>query len=96
MAVEGEMTICGGTKDENEINVAPAERTKCSYVITGGDKANNTGGTNNKPSNNSYYALIDGNKTPKEMPCPCESMTKGGGQEYSIGATFVIAKVMRD
>ncbi|EED92664.1 predicted protein, partial [Thalassiosira pseudonana CCMP1335] len=43
-----------------------------------------------------YFALIDGNKIPKDMPCSSESITKGDGREYSIGAASIIAKVTRD
>ena len=44
----------------------------------------------------SYYALIDGNRVPKEMPCEAEPMVKGDGREYCIGAASLIAKVTRD
>ena len=30
------------------------------------------------------------------MPCECESLTKGDGREYSIGAASILAKVTRD
>lgn len=43
-----------------------------------------------------YYALIDGNKVPKEMPCQAESMVKGDSKEYAIAAASIIAKVTRD
>jgi len=43
-----------------------------------------------------YYALIDGNKVPKEMPCEAESMVKGDSKEYAIAAASIIAKVTRD
>ena len=72
-----------------ESNVASAERTDISYVITGGS-------TKIKTANESYYALIDGNKIPKDMSCQCESLVKGDGREYSIGAASIIAKVTRD
>ena len=44
----------------------------------------------------SYYALIDGNRVPKEMPCEAEPMVKGDSREYCIGAASLIAKVTRD
>ncbi len=44
----------------------------------------------------SYYALIDGNRVPKEFPCDCEAMVKGDSREYSIGAASILAKVTRD
>lgn len=42
------------------------------------------------------YALIDGNKVPKEMPCEAESVVKGDGKEYIIAVASVLAKVTRD
>jgi len=54
----------------------------------------------NVPKSNSskqnFHALIDGNKIPKTMPCPSESIVKGDSKEYSIGAASIIAKVIRD
>jgi len=76
-------------KGKKGANVASAERKEISYVITGGtvDKSQRSC---------SYYTLIDGNKLPKDMPCECESLTKGDGREYSIGAASILAKVTRD
>ena len=85
MNIDGEIQVEKG-KDSN---VASAERNDSSYVITGGS-------TKNKKNNETYYALIDGNKVPKDMPCHCESLVKGDGREYSIGAASIIAKVTRD
>jgi ribonuclease HII len=45
---------------------------------------------------NDYYALIDGNRLPKDMPCDCEAMVKGDSREYCIGAASILAKVTRD
>jgi len=98
MAVEGVMNIDHKKKDKKGMsqNVASAERNDISYVITGGAIRDKAGGANNKPANNSFYALIDGNRVPNEMPCPCESLVKGDGREYSIGAASILAKVTRD
>ncbi len=43
-----------------------------------------------------YYALIDGNKIPKDMPCPAESIVKGDGKEFCVAAASILAKVTRD
>lgn len=43
-----------------------------------------------------YYALIDGNRCPKDMPCESESMVKGDSREYAIAAASILAKVTRD
>jgi len=95
MAVEGVMNIDNEKQDRNgkKMNAASAERKDLSYVITGGDIAGSNS-VKNQPS--SYHSLIDGNKVPKEMPCPCESLIKGDSREYSIGAASILAKVTRD
>lgn len=43
-----------------------------------------------------FYALIDGNRLPKNMPCPAEAMIKGDSREYCIAAASILAKVTRD
>lgn len=42
------------------------------------------------------YALIDGNRVPKEIKIPCETVVKGDAKSYSIAAASVLAKVSRD
>jgi ribonuclease HII len=44
----------------------------------------------------SYYAFVDGNKIPSDMPCQTEAITKGDTREYSIAAASILAKVTRD
>lgn len=73
----------------NDSTTASAERNESSYVVTGGS-------SKNKTPNETFHALIDGNRVPKDMPCPSESLVKGDGREYSIGAASILAKVTRD
>ena len=41
-------------------------------------------------------ALIDGNRTPKDFPCPCRTIVKGDARSMSIAAASIVAKVYRD
>ena len=40
--------------------------------------------------------LVDGNKTPKEMPCETRAVVKGDATSMSIAAASILAKVTRD
>ncbi len=42
------------------------------------------------------YALIDGNRVPKGISVPCETVVKGDALVCSIAAASVLAKVTRD
>ena len=42
------------------------------------------------------YVLIDGNTSPKAMPCTVEKIVGGDGLSLSIAAASVVAKVTRD
>lgn len=42
------------------------------------------------------YALIDGNRCPKNLPCPSEPIVKGDLKEPAISAASILAKVSRD
>ena len=42
------------------------------------------------------FALIDGNRVPKGIKIPCETVVKGDSKSYSIAAASVLAKVTRD
>ena len=42
------------------------------------------------------YALVDGNRVPKEIKIPCETVVKGDSLSMSIAATSILAKVTRD
>ncbi|MCB1782619.1 MAG: ribonuclease HII [Alphaproteobacteria bacterium] len=41
-------------------------------------------------------ALVDGNRCPKELPCPAMPVVKGDARSVSIAAASIIAKVHRD
>jgi len=41
-------------------------------------------------------ALVDGNITPKEFPCPVQTLIKGDGKSVSIASASILAKVYRD
>ena len=41
-------------------------------------------------------ALIDGNRAPKDFPCPCRTIVKGDARSMSIAAASIAAKVYRD
>ena len=42
------------------------------------------------------YALIDGNRVPKDIKIDCETVVKGDSKSLSIAAASILAKVSRD
>jgi ribonuclease HII len=42
------------------------------------------------------HVLVDGNRPPKHMPCPVETIIGGDGLSASIAAASIVAKVTRD
>jgi ribonuclease HII len=42
------------------------------------------------------FALIDGNRVPKEIKVPCATIVKGDSKSMSIAAASILAKVTRD
>ena len=42
------------------------------------------------------YALIDGNRVPRDIKTPCETVVKGDSKSASIAAASILAKVTRD
>lgn len=42
------------------------------------------------------FALIDGNRVPKGIKIPCETVVKGDSESCSIAAASILAKVTRD
>lgn len=45
---------------------------------------------------NPDHALIDGNRVPKGIKVPCDTVVKGDSKSYSIAAASILAKVTRD
>lgn len=44
----------------------------------------------------SDFALVDGNRVPKEIKIPCQTVVKGDSLSMSIAAASILAKVTRD
>ena len=42
------------------------------------------------------HALIDGNRVPKGINVPCDTVVKGDAKSFSIAAASILAKVTRD
>ena len=72
---------------QNDSEEASVERQGC-YVVCGPEAA-----SQKKPK---FYALIDGNRLPKDMSCEAETIIKGDSKEYCIAAASILAKVTRD
>ena len=67
------------------------------YVVCGAtDSKGQTVTTRLRWDEAGVYALVDGNRLPKDMPCDAESMVKGDSREYAIAAASILAKVTRD
>jgi len=95
IAVDAVMRIDDKEESVNaaEKNVASAKRNEVSYVVTSRTSKAEVKGIHERRT---FHALIDGNKIPKDMPCDAESLVKGDGREYLIGAASILAKVTRD
>jgi len=84
------------------VSIPTIEQKGC-YVITNisNDNANDNANANNDNDGLSavaenYYALVDGNRVPTDMPCESNSIVKGDSKEYAIAAASILAKVTRD
>lgn len=42
------------------------------------------------------FALVDGNRLPRDLPLPAQAIVKGDARSLSIGAASIVAKVERD
>ncbi|CAJ1955141.1 unnamed protein product [Cylindrotheca closterium] len=77
-----------------QVSEASVNEEGC-YVVT--SNTHQKGGDDTPSSDcKEYFALIDGNKIPKDMPCDAECVVKGDGREFSIAAASILAKVTRD
>lgn len=88
--------------DDGRAEFASADRKGC-YVVCGriGNDGKATTWDNHEDGDDesdvgSYYALVDGNRVPPDMPCDAEAMVKGDSREFAIGASSLVAKVIRD
>ena len=77
-------SIAYGTLEEiEELNILEATYLAMNRAIEG----------LNAPAD---YALIDGNRVPKGIKIPCETVVKGDAKSSSIAAASILAKVSRD
>lgn len=49
-----------------------------------------------QPSGPGLKALVDGNRAPKNLPCPVYTIVKGDNRSKSIAAAAILAKTHRD
>jgi len=68
----------------------------CSSNDSSGEPILESNKNQDENANEEYFALIDGNKIPKDLPCRSEAMVKGDSREFSIAAASILAKVTRD
>ena len=77
-------SIAYGTLEEiEELNILEATFLAMNRAIEGLPKA-------------ADYALIDGNRVPKGIKVPCDTVVKGDSKSFSIAAASILAKVSRD
>ena len=77
-------SIAYGTLEEiEECNILEATYIAMNRAINGLEKQ-------------ADFALIDGNRVPKGITIPCETVVKGDAKSCSIAAASILAKVTRD
>ena len=77
-------SVAYGTLEEIEtVNILEATYLAMNRAIEG---------LNVKPD----FALIDGNRVPRGIKIPCETVVKGDSRSMSVAAASVLAKVTRD
>ena len=82
---------CGGTMPV-KLATEKSDRGGSSKKKNAGEEASGQ----DHHSSSQYYALVDGNRVPLDLPCEGESIVKGDSKEYSIAAASILAKVTRD
>ena len=83
------------TPFSTSISLNSNARTK-SGSSSSSNNNNNNASTNTLTHNNSFYAIIDGNKCPNHLPVPTKPLVQGDTLCYSIAMASIIAKVYRD
>ena len=76
----------------DEINILQATMVGMQIAIN--DLALDLGASSAPPS--SFYAIVDGNKTPSKLSVPGRPMVKADKQCYSVALASILAKVTRD
>ncbi|GAX09356.1 ribonuclease HII [Fistulifera solaris] len=94
------MRICAQAVLQGQVEDYPTQpeasiQHKGCYIVCGATDAAGKF-TTLKPVTEKAYALIDGNRLPKSMPCEAEAIVKGDSREFSIAAASILAKVTRD
>jgi ribonuclease HII len=74
---------------DNKSRVTEASVTQMGCYVVCSEHSESIGAPN-------AYALVDGNRLPKEMPCEAETIVKGDSKEFCIAAASILAKVTRD
>ena len=93
LAAEG---VMAQESEQHRRDVACIDENGC-YVVCGANDSNGEAVTTRlRWEKAEVYALVDGNRLPKGMPCDAESMVKGDSREYAIGAASILAKATRD
>lgn len=87
---KGCYVTCGGTMLSSPLSISTAAKKP-------GNKKQKLGDDEEQSSSSPlYYALVDGNRVPVDLPCEGEAIVKGDSKEYSIAAASILAKVTRD
>ncbi len=95
MRICAQAVLQGQVEDYPILTEASIQHTGC-YIVCGATDAEGKPTTLQSIITEKAYALIDGNRLPKSMPCAAETIVKGDSREFSIAAASILAKVTRD